>query len=585
MKSVLTSYWLKISFIVVMGFCYSSSVAQVQLPDFLCVKGDTLFWDIMTESCGDFLGLDVYFSTDRDGPYDLIATITDLDEEFFEHGDMSPLRYYYLISRFDCPDGISMPSDTLDNRPPATVRLNFITVESGGVRLDWQPSISPQTRAYIIYRVSSQGTIPIDTLFGGGNSFFDPMSNPNEKVEFYYVLAMDACETRGPFDVAHNTIFLQASHDECTRAATLTWNDYNFWPDGYGTWEIYVSENGGPEYLAGTTEADITEFIFPDLRNGVNYCFRVEVSETEIETNRSASNQVCFNANVIEPVRYLCWRDVNSQPNGSVLLQYQISIGADLEYLRIKRGTTPGNIQNVIIDLDDPIFITELNSFLDETNNVALNQYYYQIETRDGCGDIFLSPVIGNFPIRGELLPGRQNLISWQEFFMEGAVVENYRILQIQNGGQVLLSDEEAGTTEYLDVIDGPAVGNTIFCYRVIVTTDAECQGFEYSSTHTSPVICIEQNSTILAPNALVVGGVNNLFKPVILYPESINSYQIRIFDRFGGVVFESTDTQQGWDGSKGGKALPLGVYHFYIRATQTNGRVIEETGPITLIR
>lgn len=243
------------------------------------------------------------------------------------------------------------------------------------------------------------------------------------------------------------------------------------------------------------------------------------------------------------------------------------------------------NIQDVIFELDMPLITTTSITYQDQTNNAATTQFYYQIETRDLCGDVYLSPVIGNFPITGQLLPGRQNSIMWQDFFLEGAEVQSYDIVQTQGGSVMNIGTVEPAVTEFVDIIDGPSAGNTIFCYRVFATTDVVCQDLEFTSIHSSPVICVEQNSSILVPNALVIGGINNLFKPVILYPESIDSYQIRIFDRYGGVVFESSNPQQGWDGSKNGKALAFGVYHFYIRAIQTNGRVIEETGPITLIR
>jgi gliding motility-associated-like protein len=71
----------------------------------------------------------------------------------------------------------------------------------------------------------------------------------------------------------------------------------------------------------------------------------------------------------------------------------------------------------------------------------------------------------------------------------------------------------------------------------------------------------------------------------VILYPESIVSYRMSVYDRYGGLLFETEDPDQGWNGRKGSRDLPMGTYAYIIRATQSNGRQLEEKGTITLIR
>lgn len=565
-------------------FSFSAN-AQVQIPELDCVKGDTLVWTLQTEPCGDFLALDIYYATDRMGPYTLITSVMDETAAFFVHNVTAPLRFYYLITRYDCPNGTSMPSDTLNNRPPDPVRLNFITVENGGVRLDWQPSISPQTEAYIIYRVTNQGTVPIDTIFSG-TTYFDVNSNPDAQSEFYYVLAMDACETRGGFNIAHNTVFVEVNQDECTREAYLSWNDYNFWPDGYEEWEILVSVDGASPILAGTSPAAETEFTFQGLEDSRQYCFTIQVTETGTG-NVSLSNEVCFTASVIDPNPGICMQMVNTDNQNAITIEYDFPdpTRPNLEHIRILRGTSPTDIFTVIYDLQMPNTFQTPYTFTDTDVDASRQLVYYQIETLDLCGDFVRSNIISNLVLNGQALPGRQNQLNWNAFYFEDSTFDRYELYRIEgNTRQFITSGTELDTT-FIDQISGPSVGSTVFCYQLLAVANADCDGSGMERVHASNVHCVEQNSTILAPNAFVVGGVNNFFKPVILYPESINDYHIKIYDRYGGVVFESSDPDQGWDGRKNGKGLPLGVYHYIILATQNNGRVIEETGAVALIR
>jgi gliding motility-associated-like protein len=59
----------------------------------------------------------------------------------------------------------------------------------------------------------------------------------------------------------------------------------------------------------------------------------------------------------------------------------------------------------------------------------------------------------------------------------------------------------------------------------------------------------------------------------------------MRIYDRWGTVVFETTDKNTGWDGTYNNKDVLPGVYVYYLRATCSNGQAIMKQGNITLIR
>ena len=58
-----------------------------------------------------------------------------------------------------------------------------------------------------------------------------------------------------------------------------------------------------------------------------------------------------------------------------------------------------------------------------------------------------------------------------------------------------------------------------------------------------------------------------------------------RIYDRWGIVVFETTDRNQGWDGKYKGTLQPMEVYHYTLDVIYSDDSAIKKQGDITIIR
>jgi gliding motility-associated-like protein len=78
-------------------------------------------------------------------------------------------------------------------------------------------------------------------------------------------------------------------------------------------------------------------------------------------------------------------------------------------------------------------------------------------------------------------------------------------------------------------------------------------------------------------------GSLNDVFLPIT---EGVEEFQMQIFDRWGNLVFESRDKNQGWDGyDRNGNALPSGVYVYKLVLRLSNGERTTRVGDVTLIR
>jgi hypothetical protein len=73
----------------------------------------------------------------------------------------------------------------------------------------------------------------------------------------------------------------------------------------------------------------------------------------------------------------------------------------------------------------------------------------------------------------------------------------------------------------------------------------------------------------------------NQVFHPVA---SGVASYNLKIYSKAGLLVFESNETEMGWDGYYKGRKCSPGVYVWKVRGTFRNGQPIIMAGDITLL-
>jgi gliding motility-associated-like protein len=127
-----------------------------------------------------------------------------------------------------------------------------------------------------------------------------------------------------------------------------------------------------------------------------------------------------------------------------------------------------------------------------------------------------------------------------------------------------------------------PIVSNMAVSTQYIVAAVTE-KGCEATDT---VVVSMADQSIIAVPNSFSPGNgssPNDFFKINRLGLASLNYF--RIFNRWGTLVYESNNLEQGWDGMYKGQPQPMGVYVFDIDARNNKGQTYKKTGNVTLIR
>jgi len=130
-------------------------------------------------------------------------------------------------------------------------------------------------------------------------------------------------------------------------------------------------------------------------------------------------------------------------------------------------------------------------------------------------------------------------------------------------------------STIIADPVASPVINSK---YWVYATTENGC------TTSDSITINLTTTSLIDLPNAFSPGnGANNMFRIIKKGEVGINYF--RIFNRWGQKIFETSNIDQGWDGTFNGVAQPFDVYVYEIEVVSENGQSSLVHGNLTLVR
>jgi gliding motility-associated-like protein len=231
--------------------------------------------------------------------------------------------------------------------------------------------------------------------------------------------------------------------------------------------------------------------------------------------------------------------------------------------------------------------ITADTFLIDNAANVNAQAYAYRVRTRDDCG--YESPVslIGQTIYLQSRIIDDHVVLNWNKYreWVDG--VDHYELYVRKRDGSfgmsaVIAPNDSVFTDDsiYTEI-------DTTYCYRVVAVQKNAAQNVSVSN-----ITCALLDSRIFIPNAFSPNkdSINDVWKvsSVSIYnqvgKESMN-YHVRIVNRWGQVVFESSNVYEGWDGTTNGKQAPPDVYVYQLHASGIDGRSINRTGTITLMK
>lgn len=215
----------------------------------------------------------------------------------------------------------------------------------------------------------------------------------------------------------------------------------------------------------------------------------------------------------------------------------------------------------------------QVSSYTDDTISVSANGYYSVIASNI-CGKDTSSALYVNIHLR-----------PIADFI--------YEPIPAQAGEAVTFTDKSISAAAWSWSF-GDGVGNSLPQNPLYTYNSAGVYNVTmYIDDNIGCKDTVEHEVNVFAPGSNSLGFVPNIFSPngdgefdefVVQYGD-VSLESLRIYDRWGDKVFETTDPAKHWNGKKKSQECAAGVYYYVIQAKNAQGNKLVEKGNVTLLR
>jgi gliding motility-associated-like protein len=480
-----------------------------------------------------------------------------------------------------------------DITAPAIPVFDSITVDplTKQVFLSWNVNPSPDTEGYIIYRWDGTSYIPVDTVWGLANhTWTDPNGLPCQQSEWYNIAAFDSCFNTSAMGLEHKTIFTSLSVDPCADEISVSWTEYVNLNPAVSDYEVWVSENGNLPFLQTTVPSGTLSYQHSGLNSGSTYCYYIHAVNGG--TASSTACEACIDMVKPGQPQYAYLRAASVVNNNHVALKAYIDDQPPITEYRILRSSTGAPGSYTQIGMLTPPGGTLL-SYNDLSAQVRQNSYYYKFVVVDSCGVEAMESNVAR-TIHLQIVPdlvNKSNIINWNDY--EGwdapplgpsGTPTDYWVYRIVDGGMpVSVTSIAAGVGTFIDDVAPYAQNGGDFSYYV-EALEGPGNTYLFSDSSRSNLVQALHPPKLYVPNAFTPNGdgVNDDFKPLTTFIPS-EDYELFIYNRWGQLLWQTKDKNQGWDGKVDGTLVPAGAYVFYVRFTTSSGQPFERQGTFIL--
>ncbi|PPK85517.1 gliding motility-associated-like protein [Neolewinella xylanilytica] len=568
--------------------------AQVPAPDFLCTRSEAgqeiLTWENVSVDCGNYVATEIYRAAAPDGPYTLLVSLPDSTQtEYLDPNPNGEQLFYFLRYVYDCPGATVRTSDTLDNFVPQPPTPKFVSVVDGDLEIHWRPSPSPEVNRYVVFDVTDNQVIPLDTV--GLDTVYTVTGVPSDELtsRAYRLTALDACGNDSPLNEGTISAFdlIGRGGVGCQseiqliplQQELLTVTEFR--PRQGDTVSLFVSVNGGGYTLHDSwTIEDVTDtsqlYTYEAANDGDSLCFYFQINYAEIAPSQRTV-VYCQVANISQPVRDFDLFGAEIQDNGELRFGYQDDVVQADNYSVALEVAGPGDTTSYSpgvalfpgeeLITDGAVPITPGNSL--------------RFVLTDSCGRTATTNYASPVWLEVQNDASGETTLNWTPpHDLPGAVF--YTVLRINDDSTTTeLATGIPGLT-YTDPLPDPGQ----LCYRIQANYTPPAADTTY--TFLSNVQCVVEAVEIYFPNVFspdALQDANRAFRPFFNTPAGLEAYQLRIFNRWGALVFESEDPTAGWDGTVDGRGVPIGTYVYNLQYTPVGKFARQLTGTVHLIR
>lgn len=475
------------------------------------------------------------------------------------------------------------------NQPQKPI-LDSVSINSNNnVVIGWDSIDSPDVAGIIIYRKvgtawpdSTQVILPYSTFYE------DTTQYPcNTKNILYAIASIDSCGNKSPKTelTAQRPIFLYTPEfNMCSKTISIGWEPYINAIPSFNKYEIWSSINNGPFVLIDEVSSTLNSYDHIGVENATEYTYFVRaVFNNSVFTSTSCTKSILTGSFVKPNSLYLVNADV--LPDNNIELTLDIDLFPNSCSWEILRSDVGGGTQSIINTFSRSQVTNSPYIYLDDIADGSTGYYTYSLNVYDSCGALSLqSNIIQTIFLQGTQLTENENSLSWNTFDGWDGGVEKYYIFRML--GTIFptapIDSTDALTTEFTDDITNVDPGESRISYWV-QAVEGSVNQYGFSEKSNSNIINFFRETEMYLPNAFRPVGLNDVFKPVTVGFGGSN-YLFQIYNRWGQLIFESTDHQVGWNGTYNGEPAQQGTYVYLLNYLSVFGESKNQKGTVTLI-
>jgi gliding motility-associated-like protein len=334
------------------------------------------------------------------------------------------------------------------------------------------------------------------------------------------------------------------------------------WETSSSDFLIYsISKDGST--IANINVQGQNQYVDNQVNCGITYQYQVRMTENNGFFSISDTSLVtAISTDIPEPIE-----NISATVNGQDI---NLSWEEPLNFLAVGYIISR-SIDGVSFDVLDTLTTTE---YLDLGLFTQSTQYYYKIIYYDACGNISEESVESS-PV---LLVSEFDLtITWSDYEGWISEVSEYILEKYDENGQLIESVTLGLSTSYQE--EQSFNPYQYILYKIIAVPIDFANGNVESN-----LLEVIYRSKVAFPNAFSPdgNGLNDIFNFESRYIMAVN---MKIYNRWGELVYQTTNVDQGWDGTVNGKPAPIGAYIHHTELTDDMGITFVKSGEIISIR
>ena len=472
-------------------------------------------------------------------------------------------------------------SDAITPSMPTIYSVSFDTLSSN-ITITWDENSQEDTYGYVIYIIDANGyPLELDTVYGISTTSYSYFPPAGAGPYSYSVAAFDSCFTNAipvtyqtsAKSPVHTSLLLTSNVIMCENQSNLSWSGYI--GNTVVSYRIWVNKTGFWELLDTTSSNSYSSAVI----SGGNYCFIIEALLQNGYT--SFSNQSCFIVPqpTLPSYHYFKLATVN---NKAIELYDYCDSSVGIKEIVFERKNPLSFVFEEIgsVNADDDVSL-----FVDNVVETTSNFWEYRTKYIDSCGQagsyansnqtIFVKGTTNEYDMI--------NQIEWTPYIgFNGPIIE-YHVFRGVEG--VFEQIATVPNTQFTYIDDVGSVKSTgEICYHIEGVEGLNA--YNFAEVSRSNDFCFLYQPLIFIPNAFTPDGLNPIFKP-ILTNVSLKNYSLKIINRWGQVIFESTNPDVGWNGviSSSGEQATNDLFIYFISLEDQFEKNYIRQGTITMIR